>query len=138
MKKAVLLCGVATAAMLAAGCSFVGLGDETPNWHETRALSESYEVTNPKAQGNGSIHQISLIFFPLVKWGGSYEEGYQDVLQQNPGSDDIINVRSNVTGVNFLFYQRYDVNIYGATIKYTSKGKGNPDVLAQLQSKIQK
>lgn len=118
--------GAGLSTLLLSGCQFVGLEDTSPNWHETRALSESYEVTNPKAHGYGSIHQISLIIAPIFRWGGSFEDGYQDILAKNPGSDDVINVRSNITGINFFFYQHYRVNIYGATIRYTSDGKSQP------------
>lgn len=122
-----LLPAAATLMTFLSGCEFVGLSDATPNWNETRALAESYTVTNSKAHGSGTIHQISLVFAPVFRWGGSFEAGYQDILENNPGSDDVINVRSNITGLNFLVYQCYFVNIYGATIKYTGHGRGNPD-----------
>lgn len=122
-----LLLAAAALITLFTGCEFVGFDDATPDWKETRALAESYTVTNPTAHGAGTIHQISLVFFPVFRWGGSFEAGYQDILENNPGSDDVINVRSNITGMNFLLYQCYLVNIYGATIKYTANGHGNPD-----------
>ena len=123
MKKLFYLSAVAALSLVTSACSFVGTVDLTPSWHETRALRESYMVVNPNASGVACQHQVSLVIVPLFKWGDSFEGARNDDLKKSPGSDDIINVRSSTTGLNFLVYQITFLNIYGTTIKYTSGGK---------------
>ncbi len=125
--KTVLLLLASGVCVLLFGCASNGFHDISPRWHETRALSESYQVVNGQALGVGYVHQISLFIIPPFCWGGSFEAARTDMIEKNPGTEDVINVRSDVTGVDFIFYQRYHVNLHGAAIKYTSGGNGNPD-----------
>ncbi|MDD2480084.1 MAG: hypothetical protein PHS31_09355 [Victivallaceae bacterium] len=125
MFHCVTVCAV-FALFTISGCAFIGFDEISPNWHETRALSESYQVINAEAQSASDIHQISLVVIPIVRWGDGFEVGRSKILEQNPGAEDIINIRHNVTGINLLLYQHYHINSRGTAIKYTSDGVGNP------------
>ena len=126
MKKLFLLSSLFVAVLMFTGCAYNNLADLTPRWPETRADNESYEVLNPKAGGKGSVH-IVWLWLISYSWGGSFEDAYQEALLNNPGADDLINLRVNATALDLLLYRRFDFEMHGTAIRYTSNGKSVKD-----------
>lgn len=125
MKKLFLLSSLFVVVLMFSGCATY-LPDLSPKWPETRAYNESYEVINPKAEGSGSTHVVWL-WLISYSWGGSFEDAYQEALLNNPGADDMVNMRVNMSALDLLLYRRLDFTMRGAAIRYISDGKSVKD-----------